>query len=75
MLVLTRRIGEVITVGEDVRITLVRVNSRGEVRIGVDAPKGTPINRQEVLGRIKRDKDFAASDGWVKCRSVDRCLL
>ena len=48
MLVLSRKVGERILVGNDVRITVVRVASGG-VRIGVEAPNGTPVIREELL--------------------------
>lgn len=50
MLILTRRIGESIRVGEDIVITLVQT-SPGKVRIGVEAPPGCLILREELVGR------------------------
>jgi len=47
MLVLSRKAGEGIVLGDGIRITVVRV-SPGNVRLGVEAPEGTPIARQEV---------------------------
>lgn len=48
MLVLSRKVGERILVGNDVRITVVRVASGG-VRIGVEAPNGMPVIREELI--------------------------
>lgn len=48
MLVLSRRIRERIYVGDDVRITIVDID-RGKVRLGIEAPDGTTIYREEIL--------------------------
>lgn len=54
MLVLSRRVGEKIIIGDEITITIVRV-SQGTVRIGVDAPRDMMVIRQEVADAIKRD--------------------
>ena len=54
MLVLARKRGEVITIGDDIRITVVHVE-RGQVRIGIDAPVEMPVHRREVYEAIKRE--------------------
>jgi len=51
MLVLTRKIGEGIVIGNDVKITILETRG-GTVRIGVDAPKTRKIYRQEIYERI-----------------------
>lgn len=48
MLVLTRKVGEKIIIGDDISIELVRVDTKKQVRLGVNAPKGTKIDREEV---------------------------
>lgn len=48
MLVLSRRLGEKIHIGDDVVITIVDID-RGRIRIGIEAPKETPIYREELL--------------------------
>lgn len=48
MLILGRRIGEVIQIGKDVRVVLVR-DGHGRTRIGVDAPDDTLVMREELL--------------------------
>jgi carbon storage regulator len=50
MLVLTRRAGQTIHLGEQIKITMVRVRG-GEVRLAVDAPKDVPIRRGELTAR------------------------
>jgi carbon storage regulator len=52
MLVLTRKIGEVIQIGGDTEVTVQRVLSDGRVRIGVKAPDNIRIMRKEVLNRV-----------------------
>ncbi|WP_054886406.1 carbon storage regulator CsrA [Pseudomonas sp. NBRC 111130] len=52
MLVITREIGEVITIGDDIRIKVVETRN-GVVRFGVDAPRKVPVHRAEVYRRIK----------------------
>ncbi|GIW82059.1 MAG: hypothetical protein KatS3mg105_3866 [Gemmatales bacterium] len=48
MLVLTRKLGEKIRIGDDICITVVEVE-RGKIRLGIDAPRDIPIFRQELL--------------------------
>jgi carbon storage regulator len=56
MLILTRRIGETIIIGDDVNITVLGVNGN-QVRIGVNAPKDTPVHREEIYNKIQLEKD------------------
>lgn len=55
MLIITRRQGERIMIGEDIVITVLEV-SGGSVRIGVEAPRSTPVFREELLAAM-RDGD------------------
>lgn len=50
MLILTRRAGETIRIGSDVKIQVIEVKG-GQVRIGIEAPPGVPILRAEIEGR------------------------
>jgi len=59
MLVLTRKLGEGIIIGDDVTITIVEMKG-GNVRIGIDAPRSTKIYRQEVYARIVQENREAA---------------
>lgn len=56
MLVLTRREHETIRINDDIKITIVRIRD-DRVRIGIDAPKKTPIHRGEVFQAIKRQRE------------------
>lgn len=55
MLILTRRVGERIMVGDDVVVTVLDVN-RTQARIGITAPKSTPVHREEIHNRILIEK-------------------
>jgi carbon storage regulator len=58
MLVLTRKPGEGIIIGDDIKITVVEMKGAG-IRIGIDAPAGKKIYRQEVYDRISRENKEA----------------
>lgn len=58
MLILTRRVGETIMIGNDVTVTVLGVKG-GQVRIGVQAPKETAVHREEIFERIKREQEAA----------------
>jgi len=55
MLVLTRRIGETLTIGDDVRVTVIEIKGN-QVRIGINAPKEVPVHRDEIYERIKNER-------------------
>lgn len=54
MLVLTRRLGESINIGENVKITVVDIDGK-QVKIGIEAPRDISIFREEVYERIKKE--------------------
>ncbi len=56
MLILTRRVGETLMVGDDVTITVLGVKGN-QVRIGVNAPKDVAVHREEIYQRIKKEQD------------------
>ncbi|MES2826004.1 MAG: carbon storage regulator CsrA [Pseudomonadota bacterium] len=58
MLILTRRIGETIIIGDDVNITVLGVQGN-QVRLGVNAPKETPVHREEIYNKIQNEKGGA----------------
>ncbi|MFT5605903.1 MAG: carbon storage regulator [Paracoccaceae bacterium] len=54
MLILTRRIGETLVVGDEVTVTVLAVKGN-QVRIGVEAPKDVSVHRQEVYEKIQKE--------------------
>lgn len=61
MLILTRRVGESLMVGEEITVTVLGVKGN-QVRIGIDAPKDVAVHREEIFQRIKNDADSSASE-------------
>ncbi|MBX9703176.1 MAG: carbon storage regulator CsrA [Silvanigrellaceae bacterium] len=62
MLILTRRIGETIVLGEEVRVTVLGINGK-QIRLGFDAPKCISIHREEIYKRIQEEKKLI--DGHI----------
>jgi len=62
MLILTRRVGETLMVGDDVTVTVLGVKGN-QVRIGVNAPKDVSVHREEIYQRIQKEKEEAKQSG------------
>ncbi len=60
MLVLTRKVGERIHIGDGIVVTVVRIQN-DKVRIGVDAPTNVPVHREEVFRRLQGGSKPAAT--------------
>jgi carbon storage regulator len=62
MLILTRRVGESLMVGDDITITVLGVKGN-QVRIGVNAPRDVAVHREEIYKRIQDDDEPKAAEG------------
>ena len=60
MLILTRRVGETLMVGDDVTVTVLGVKGN-QVRIGVNAPKDVAVHREEIYERIRKENEAGAA--------------
>ncbi|MCX4189422.1 carbon storage regulator CsrA [Methylophaga sp. OBS3] len=60
MLILTRRVGESLIIGDDVVVNVLGVKGN-QVRIGVDAPKDVTVHREEIYDRIQAEKDQSST--------------
>lgn len=56
MLILTRRIGETVMIGDDIQIIVLGVKGN-QVKLGINAPKDTEVHREEIYLRIKKEKE------------------
>ena len=60
MLILTRRVGETLMIGDEVTVTVLGVKGN-QVRIGVNAPKNVAVHREEIYQKIQTEDDIPES--------------
>ena len=70
MLILTRRIGETLTIGDNVQVTVLGVKGN-QVRLGVNAPKEIPVHREEIYQRIQKEKEANAGQPLPRSDSAE----
>lgn len=61
MLILTRRVGESLMIGDEINVTVLGIRGN-QVRIGVNAPKEVAVHREEIYERIKQEQTGAAPE-------------
>ena len=69
MLILTRRVGEAVVIGEEVTVTVLGVKGN-QVRVGVNAPKSVSVHREEIFDRIKNERQEAGDNGGTASRAA-----
>lgn len=62
MLILTRRVGETVVIGDEVQVTVLGVKGN-QVRLGVNAPRDVSVHRQEIYDRIKKEQSAGQPEG------------
>jgi carbon storage regulator len=60
MLILTRRAGEALRIGDEIEVTVMAVNG-SQVRIGINAPRNIAVDREEIAERKRRDREAIAA--------------
>lgn len=73
MLVLTRKVGEAISIGDDVKIVVMQVKGK-QVRLGIKASASTIVHREEVYQRIQEENELASQVSGVNLSSVSKMV-
>ena len=73
MLILTRKSGESITIGDDVKVTVVEIKGK-QVRVGIEAPRSYIIHREEVYISIQEENRRAAKESPLSIKSLKNLI-
>jgi carbon storage regulator len=73
MLVLSRRCGESVTIGPDIRVVVLGLKS-GQVRLGIEAPRAVSVHREEIYARIQDENRIAAKTQAVPLDAFRRLI-
>ena len=73
MLVLTRKAGESIVIGSDIRVTVLELQGR-QVRLGIEAPSDVSVHRGEVYERIREENELAAVADHKQLKSLSQAF-
>jgi carbon storage regulator len=71
MLILTRRPGESLRIGDDIEVTVMAVNG-SQVRIGINAPRDISVDREEIAERKRRDREASSPQAPAAAASKAR---
>lgn len=69
MLILTRKLGESITIGNDIKVTVLEMQGK-QVKIGIAAPKGLTVYREEIYQKIQEENRKAVMAGEINLQKV-----
>jgi carbon storage regulator len=72
MLILTRRVGETVMIGDEVTVTVLGVKGN-QVRVGINAPRTVAVHREEIFERIKREQqgDQSGEPPFTEAEAVE----
>ncbi len=73
MLILTRKLGESIIIGENVQLSVVEIN-KNNIKIGINAPKNITIYREEVFKKITEENKMASTSGIVDLTDISNII-
>ena len=62
MLILTRKIGETLMIGDDVKVSILGIKGN-QIRVGIHAPKSVSVHREEIYNKIQKEKELNDDSG------------
>jgi carbon storage regulator len=64
MLILTRKLGESVVIGDDIKITIEKIN-KSQIKLGISAPKDVTVNREEVVNEVEGENVLSSASGVI----------